>query len=441
MKSFIAALFLLLASYASAAIMPATSSGNVTTYGAGTMSAADLATAAISRASDSSLQVQKSIDLVVEGRAAAVQGISKPLPVNYAKAVGNFARGIGGAALKTAGWVYAGIEAGKALNDLCNELGYSCYKGTSPAGSDTVVISKQSSMATCNVTYVASPYSPTTEFIHTKYCVPSYAGSPTYNYGWSISWGGAGWPGVSFPCGNYTCKTGSGEYALGQTTNASSDPVPSTIEELEASIAAKSGWPSGSALPKVVEQAIASGETLSLPAPTQITGPSSIPGPTSTETKPAQNGQPAETKTTSTTYNISYGPNTVTTNQTTTTVINNGDTITTTTEETEPEAAPSDTPNPDLPKLYTRKYPDGLTGVWTERKAELLATPLPNLIQSFTPTITSGSACPQFSIPLNIGPWHWGTYSLGPACYVWDFLKVCVILGAIFLARAVVFGG
>jgi hypothetical protein len=121
---------------------------------------------------------------------------------------------------------------------------------------------------------------------------------------------------------------------------------------------------------------------------------------------------------------------------------NNGVPETTTeTEETEPEATPTDSVNPDLPKLYERKYPDGLTGVWTTRKAELMATSLPNLIGSLSPTITGSGGCPQFSIPLDIGPWHWGTYNLGPSCAVWEFIKWCVLIGAAFLVRALVFGG
>jgi len=442
MKSFywiplwVACLFLILVRFAHATVMPPSSSGNVTTYGAGVMSAADLATAAISRASDSSLQVQKNIDLVVEGRAAVVQGISKPLPKDYAKIAGNFARGVGGAALKTAGWVYAAAEAGKALNDLCNDLGFSCYKGAdqsvlvtrSPVGKDQCVsilpTPEYFGGGACSWSMPYMVYDPyiTTNGSQRLCAAETYCSSTSANY-----------PNLS------NDRIRSGSLTLGPVP--SQQNAPSTLQELEDAIASQSGWPSTSSLPKVIEQAIASGETLPVPAPTKITGPSSIPGPTKTETTPAQNGKPQETKTTSTTYNITYEGNKVTTNNTTTTVINNGDTITTTTEESEPEPSPSDSPNPDLPKLYTRKYPDGLTGVWTQRKAELMATPLPSLIQSFAPTITSGAGCPQFSIPLNIGPWQWGTYALGPACYVWDFLKVCVILGASFLARALVFGG
>lgn len=332
-------------------VFQTTSGQNVYTYAAGTATATH-APGLDAKMWNDALAVDTYSTLDVGGGVKAPIGTrSVPSKPDTAKAVGNFLRGAGGSALKVAGTVYALADFAYHVNTLCNELGYSCYKGTSPAGSDTVVISKQSSMSTCNVTYVASPYSPTTEFIHTKYCVPSYAGSPTYNYGWSISWGGAGWPGVSFPCGNYTCKTGSGEYALGQTTNASSDPVPSTIEELEASIAAKSGWPAGSALPKVVEQSVASGNPLPLPAPSQLTGPAIIPmAPTITEF-------PDGSKTTVTPEKrLSFGQTsptvTVTDGQTTTTTSPTGVTSTVSTGST-----PTALPQPVEVKLETCGLP------------------------------------------------------------------------------------
>jgi hypothetical protein len=236
-----------------------------------------------------------------------------------------------------------------------------------------------------------------------------------------------------------------GYYASRSVSPSSPSYLPSSIQELENAIASQSGWPSGSNVVQSVKDAVASGESIPLPAPESVSGPASVPGSTSIKTTPAQNGQPAKTVTTSTTTNVTYEGNKVTTNNITTTVTqttNNGVPETTTeTEESEPEPTPTDTANPDLPKLYERKYPDGLTGVWTTRKAELMATSLPNLIGSLSPTITSSGACPQFSIPLDIGPWHWGTYNLGPSCAVWEFIKWCVLIGAAFLVRSLVFGG
>jgi hypothetical protein len=236
-----------------------------------------------------------------------------------------------------------------------------------------------------------------------------------------------------------------GSYASRSVSPSAPGYLPSSMQELEDAIASQSGWPSNSKVVQAVKDAVASGESIPLPAPESVTGPASVPGPTSTKTTPAQNGDPAKTVTTSTTTNITYEGNKVTTNNITTTVTNttiNGEPVTTTeTEETEPEATPTDSANPDLPKLYERKYPNGLTGVWTTRKAELMATSLPNLIGSLSPTITGSGGCPQFSIPLDIGPWHWGTYNLGPSCAVWEFIKLCVLIGAAFLVRALVFGG
>jgi hypothetical protein len=434
---------------ARADVMPATSSGNVTTYGAGVMSAADLARSVISRASDSSLQVQKSIDLVVDGRAATVTGISKPLPVNYAKAVTNFARGAGGAALKAAGAVYAAGEVAKALWDLCNDLGYRCSKG-----SDGSPVVEKTDPTVCTVgpcyEYQIQNGSATSPWFTTRSATCDWLVGALRSTNPSYPFVVLPYPSNTNPSGvcNWTAVAGypnSRNWSYRTVSPSVSAYQPSTIQELEDAIASESGWPSGSSLPEVVRQSVASGYPLPVPAPTTITGPASVPGPTSTKTTPAQNGNPAKTVTTSTTTNITYEGNKVTTNNITTTVTqttNNGVPETTTeTEETEPEATPTDSVNPDLPKLYERKYPDGLTGVWTTRKAELMATSLPNLIGSLSPTITGSGGCPQFSIPLDIGPWHWGTYNLGPSCAVWEFIKWCVLIGAAFLVRALVFGG
>lgn len=447
MKHFIFAL-LLFPLLVFADVMPGTVSGNVVTYAASTMSAADLANAAISRASDSSIQVQKTIDLVVGGKAATVTGISKPLPINYSKAVGNFLRGAGGAALKTAGAVYAVAEVAKSLWDLCNELGFSCSKG-----SDGKPIVTKPNPDACTAgpcyywTYSGASYS--TQQLACK----AYENFRNTNYPNIVTIASAPTNGSYDACYVYEANKSTGQlslngnYSVGVSRGASRSPdtdsgVSASIEELESSVAAKSGWPSSSSLPKVLEQAVTSGERLELPAPT-VTGPSTVQGPQTTQNTPSQNGQPSQTKTTNTVYNITYEGNKVTTNNVTTTVINNGSTTTTTTEtkEEQPEAAPSDSVNPDLPTLYKRKYPDGLAGVWTTRKAELSASPLLSLLQNMMPTISGSGGCPQFSIPAQIGPLVFGTGALGPPCAVWDFCKIVILLTAAFLARAIVFGG
>lgn len=93
------------------------------------------------------------------------------------------------------------------------------------------------------------------------------------------------------------------------------------------------------------------------------------------------------------------------------------------------------------PELYSRKYPDGLAGVWNTRSAQMASSPLVQLTTGLQPTIANGAGYPVWNVPLTIGKWSFGTYDVSPPPLVWDFLKVCVMVSALFLARALIFGG
>lgn len=110
----------------------------------------------------------------------------------------------------------------------------------------------------------------------------------------------------------------------------SPDPLPSSLAELEAAIAARSGWPS----PSRVSQAVADATELE-PAPQfqavpQVTGPATSTGTTSTTSNPD-----GSTTTTTTTHNHTYtGPTINTTTQTVTSTCTGGSCNTTETVET-----------------------------------------------------------------------------------------------------------
>lgn len=106
-----------------------------------------------------------------------------------------------------------------------------------------------------------------------------------------------------------------------------------------------------------------------------------------------------------------------------------------------PDPAPTDSALPELPKLYTPKYPDGLTGVWTTKKAVLTNSPLLHLIPDLMPRLGSSAGYPSFPFAVVIGPWNFGSYDLSPSSYVWDFIKFCVLLTTAFFVRSVIFGG
>jgi YD repeat-containing protein len=63
-----------------------------------------------------------------------------------------------------------------------------------------------------------------------KYCLPLAQGSSGYGWGWSISSGYYGWPGLSFLCGNMSCMTGSVNNSIGTMwlvcpTNSTLNPI------------------------------------------------------------------------------------------------------------------------------------------------------------------------------------------------------------------------
>ncbi|MEJ7685538.1 MAG: hypothetical protein WKG52_00280 [Variovorax sp.] len=182
--------------------------------------------------------------------------------------------------------------------------------------------------------------------------------------------------------------------------------------------------------------------------PTRIvSGPASVSGPKETTSNPD-----GSTSTRQTNTPLSYSGPTITAGPTTTTTTTKdpqgnttGTTTTTTTPGTEaepaPEPPPTDTPLGPIPQLYTPKFPDGMTGVWATRKAELMASPLVSLKDQMFPAVGSTGACPAWQLPVNVAWVDFGTYNVAPPCWIWDFAKVIVILSAALLARALIFGG
>lgn len=245
---------------------------------------------------------------------------------------------------------------------------------------------------------------------------------------------------------------------------APSADVPSSIESLADAIASSSGWPSGSSVSQaVVDAAQVTGQQIPTDQPS-ITGPASVAGPVSVSSTPYQDMVKKSTKASN--YDCTYvqgatvieGGSAICTERSVTTdeltkidpATGTKTTTTTTSEDaTKPadipkdqeQASASDTPLPSQPTLYKRQYPDGLTGVWTAKKASLTSSPLIQLTTSLQPTISAPSGYPSWPIPFVIGSKNWGTFDVSPAPYIWDFLKVCTILGALFLARALIFGG
>lgn len=106
------------------------------------------------------------------------------------------------------------------------------------------------------------------------------------------------------------------------------------------------------------------------------------------------------------------------------------------------DALAVDSPMPAAPKLYKPSYPNGIAGVWADRKAQLTSAPLTNLMSGLMPSVASGGSCPTMYINLNLTSWAmYGVKDVAPPCYLWDWGKAIIILSALLLARALIFGG
>ena len=227
------------------------------------------------------------------------------------------------------------------------------------------------------------------------------------------------------------------EQAVRDALIAAPAPAPMMVPELEKSgVDWNKRWPG-----------FDTGTTDGTMGKPKITGPAYIDSEKATTVNP-DGSRTVKQSRTPLTYEdgkVTAGP-TVTTETTTNPDGSIRQTTTTTTEpgneaENPPEAVPSDTALPELPELYERKYPEGMTGIWAARKAELMSSPLMSLKDQLLPTIGAGGACPTWSLPVNVAWVDFGTYNVAPPCWIWDFGKVIIVLSAMFLARALIFGG
>lgn len=399
-----------------------TSSGNVTTFNTATVTPANAASFTFSNAANGPVYANSgAVVQLPANRTASV--VLKSAPAGAA---------IGGALLNFAKKTFYPLQVGVAVYDLFQELGMTPVRDNT----GVLTVTAPSTTVDCQSTIIANA----ANFIA--------GGQQMLCSGtWITSSGVVMLKTAPNSCAVFsTCPNGSTQwnYTWSGTTQQTTTVL--TDQQVIDTIAAKSTWPAGSNIGPAITQAVQS-EPLLLPQPVSVTGPASVAGPSTTSTQQFKDaaGNPTGTQTTTNTtnYNISYGPNTVTTTTTNTTTVTNPDgtsSVKTDSEQTAPDSSASDTPLGDVPKLYTRKYPNGLTGVWDTQKAALLNTSLLRLTSNLMPTITA-SGYPSFPVPVVIGPWNFGTYDVSPPPLVWDFLKLCVIITALFLARALIFGG
>ncbi|MCY1279455.1 hypothetical protein D9M69_332240 [compost metagenome] len=190
-----------------------------------------------------------------------------------------------------------------------------------------------------------------------------------------------------------------------------------------------------------------------------FSGPASAVGPswssTKSYTKP-DGSTGTQVISNSTQYNFTYGPSYIDVNTTrTTTTMEDGQLVSTeiTEDTSEPQELPpeseseaeeqysfDDTDLPEVEPFYEQKYPDGFQGVWNEAKSDFDNSEFLSFLQSFVPSFSG--TCPSWSMNFAIGAMaNFGTIPFATLCYVFDFIKVIVLVTAAFTCRAIIFGG
>lgn len=186
-----------------------------------------------------------------------------------------------------------------------------------------------------------------------------------------------------------------------------------------------------------------------------IQGPASQTGSPQVTTTTTTNPDGTTSTTTTTVqnrYEYNFGPSYYD-YSTTTTITTNTDGVITETETT--DGIPTDNPTqeeestdytfndsefPEVPSFYEQKYPDGLEGVWQQARADIDQSAFMQFLQGFVPSF-SGS-CPTFGLGFNIASWaNYGTVQFSSICYVLDFVKIILLVTALFTFRKVTFGG
>lgn len=255
----------------------------------------------------------------------------------------------------------------------------------------------------------------------------------------------SGWFG-EHSCTNYPAVQGAYPRAWRRTVGIPPDfqtqTVPATdqdIEDLLTDNLVDGDLTPEQALQELIEQGnAADGEALNgYLEPVQGSGPSSLPGGTSTSVSSSPAGQ--TTTTTSTGYDIAYGPAGavgITKNQTTTTTTPDGQT--TTTENTETPASGQNT-KPEDQKPFCELYPDAMA-------CQPLGTPSPVELPTGTINVPGLSyesvtaACPA---PYTFTPAAGGSYEISwqPVCDGAEAVRPVVIVIGLLTAGVFVFVG
>lgn len=239
--------------------------GNAYTFTGGTTTAANAASLTFSNAANGAVYAQSTQSLPLGGGySAGVNVRSFPSAGNVAKAIVGFA-----------GKVITPLVVGKALWDLAKELGF----GVDNSGGTVVVTKPDPMVCTVGPCYTWRLNTPAGGLIstHNSSALACAAAVAYYQQGGSCVAADAAYFNYVLPGPGGYIYSGVVARTTTQIPPTPDAVLPSTMTELEAAIAAKSGWPSGSAVGRAVADAVASGVPLELPAPSTITGPATVP--------------------------------------------------------------------------------------------------------------------------------------------------------------------
>lgn len=211
--------------------------------------------------------------------------------------------------------------------------------------------------------------------------------------------------------------------------------VPSTQQEFLDAVAAKSGWPSTSAINSVLKNDLSTGGVVKT-GPITVSGPATSQGTTRTTNNTTNN----TTRTDTTTHNHNYAGNTMTTtNVYNSTVINNttGDTIS---NETTTEVAKGDPVKED----QCATYPDSLG---CSELGDQEETPMPTKTENitFTPVaFQSNATCPPplaitGSLPM-MGSFNY-SLSYSGICDGAGIIRLFLLAGAALVGIGIFVGG
>lgn len=217
-------------------------------------------------------------------------------------------------------------------------------------------------------------------------------------------------------------------------------PLPKSLDDIAPYLTKD---PSPNIIPEILDR----GGDIPLPISPTVTGPSQIKGPVTTTTNP--DGSVTRRQTTT---NFSTNGNRVTqtstvTNIETCTGEGSCSTVTSTTapdptapDDQQEDDSAVDSPVPAIPKLYERQYPDGMVGIWNQKQQQLKDTSVGQLVTQLMPNVGDGG-CPKWQIPLDVGIADYGVFDASIPCQYWAVIRILLIVGSLFLARAIIFGG